>query len=356
MIARLSVAADALEDLTGQHSVPTAKAQHETLARALEAHGLLVFANPDEERELLDAARRIGTNPPGVKARWLSVLAEMKKSKRMLYLTPPGTFGLTGVAAIEELRAGWGGKAQVAVLSTQQASALGVDADGLLVDAPSGLELAAAPIAAYCKTLGDIHELIQRGVVAHGASRDEFWKEVLQPIAVLSRQVVILDQYLFGDVCWHHTKLPHSTRWDPDMVIWALRKLDASMQRGAEVTLMGSTGGRGPRDAADAAEMINDLWNPPAAGRLGKVEIVAGLWKQGQERMPHDRHVRFSAGAAVKSLPGFGRLGRSAVQDLDGMGWQYHWKPMALAELRSAERRVSDGDESTRATVLDRSS
>jgi hypothetical protein len=64
VIARRSVAPEALNDLTDQLPPAAAKAQHETLVRAIEGHGLLVFTSPDEERDLLLAARDLGLPHP----------------------------------------------------------------------------------------------------------------------------------------------------------------------------------------------------------------------------------------------------------------------------------------------------
>ncbi|WP_210493654.1 hypothetical protein [Patulibacter sp. SYSU D01012] len=351
----MSLAPGALGDLSDQLPPAAAKAQHETLIRAIEAHGLLVFTSPDEERELLLAARGMGTAPPGVRNRWLTVLEELKKRKRLTYFAPPVAERLGAVTGMDELRQVWGRRAQVAVLPDGQAAALGVDGSGLYRDAQSNLEVAAAHSAAYCNTLDALRELADRGVLEHGASRDDFFKQVLLPVALLSRRVVVVDQYLFGNVCWHHDNRPRSARWDSEAVVWLLRWLDRVLQPGAEVVLMGASGGqRNPRDAADAAAMITDLWQPAANGQIARVDVVTGPWRQGDVRMPHDRHIRFSAGAAVKSLPGFDRLGRSTVQDEDGMGWQYHWKPSSLKEMREAEKRIEDGRQSTTASVLSR--
>ena len=356
MIARLSVAPESIRDLGGQLPPIAAKAQHETFLRAVEAHGLLVVANADEEQDLVREARQLGADPPGAKERWLMALTELKKRKRVRYITPPIESGLDTVEGIGALRKGWGGRAQVAVLASDHAAAIGVQRSGLLMDHESKLEIAAAPVAAYCETLNLLRDLAEQGELAHGAPRNDFWRQVLMPLAVLSRRVVVLDQYLFGEVTWHHTNLPRSRDWQPEVVVWLLNWLDRTLPNQAQVTLIGGCGGdRGPRNAADAAAMIRDVWRPNAEGRLGKVEVVAGPWRQGEIRMPHDRHVRFSVGGAIKSLPGFDRLGRTTVQDLDGMGWQYRWKAASLAELHAAETRVMRGSQSGVAMALDRS-
>jgi hypothetical protein len=210
---------------------------------------------------------------------------------------------------MNELRQVWGRRAQIQVLPSSQATAVGVDGTGLYRDPQSNLEVAAAHIAGYCNTLDGLRDMAERGVLAHKASRDDFFRRVLcrspcSPGGPLSSTNISL-----ANLCWHYDNRPRSAGWEPETVVWLRRWLDRALQPGAEVVLMGASGGqRNPADARDAAGMIHAFWQPAIDGPISRVDVVGGRWRQGDVCMPHDRHIRFSAGAAVKSLPGFDRL------------------------------------------------
>jgi hypothetical protein len=101
--------------------------------------------------------------------------------------------------------------------------------------------------------------------------------------------------------------------------------------------------------------MIRKQWKPADEGRLASVEVSAGPWVQ-SERMPHDRHVRFSIGVGLKLHAGFDRLSRISVQDRDGMSWQYISAAASVQVLKAQEKRVLDGSQTRNAVVLDRGS
>lgn len=342
MIAHVSVSPEALTDLTTAHSVPLAKALHEGLILAIEAHGLLLVANQQEELDLIQAVRDLGSNPPGARDRWITILTELRKRHRIVRLDPPRASRLKDVAALEELCRDWGRHAELAILPSHQATVLGVNADGLLTDQESHLEVASAPIAAYCQTFNALRELSGSGFLGHGQSRDTYWHTVLAPISRDARRITVLDRYLFGDAHWQLENRPRSNRWESEAVCWLLKKLDASARQGAEVLLIGGGGAgvRAPLDAPAAARMLAELWKPPAVGRLSKVEVTVAPWRNGTQHLPHDRHIRFDIGLAIKLHAGFDRLKWTTVSDPEGLGWQYLWRPGSMNALKSAEQRV----------------
>lgn len=355
MIAQISLAPQAVYDVAAGQPPALTKSQHESLLRSIEAHGMLVAANDAEALELLHAIKAPGALPPGIRTRWVTSLAELKKRNRFICMTPQLPRGLREAASIDDLRAGWVGKAQVTVLTIAQARSLGVDDEGLLVDSETSLELASAPIAAYCSTLNLLRELAEDGHVQTGASRDEFWDQVVAPIARVSRRVTVLDRYLLGNLAWHHQNLPRSSRWEVENLVWLLDHLDRSGIQGTAVRLIASDSIENKiGDADDAARMIKEVWRPAPRGQISTLEVTVAPWNQRGKRMPHDRHIRFDIGVGIRLPAGWDRFKKARVEDPDGVGWQYLWRPNAFRDLRAAENRVVDDGEATKAQVLDR--
>lgn len=355
MIAQVGLAPGAVRDLAEMMPERYAKLVHQALTGELEARGALLVANPQEMRDLAAAVKDL--NAPGSRKRWVTTIEELMKAKRVRYIAPPNEFTLDSVKELSELKTGWAGseRAALAVLPSSQATRIGVDETGLLMDEEVRFEVASIAAAPECATWQKIRELGEDGFIPNGAHRESFWGDVLAPIARLSKRVSILDRYIFTGVCLHDANRPRSLKWDADVVCWLLRRLDEISSPGTEVCLMGEVGFRDqPATAQNAAETVRRCWDPPAVGRLRQVEVIAGPWGRGVKRLPHDRHIRFSAGPAIRLAAGFDRLARRTVMDVDGMGWQHLWKPRAIGSLRAAEDRVAYADDTCRAAVLER--
>jgi hypothetical protein len=191
-------------------------------------------------------------------------------------------------------------------------------------------------------------------VVQHGASRETFWDEVLEPIVDCSQNVTLLDRYLFGDLAWRDAAGGRARRWDTETVCWILSSIDARPCREPrEVVLFGEPP-TGTSSAAGVAELIQEHWAPAREGSIGRVEVVCAPWQAPGERLPHDRHIRFDTGVGVVVISGFGRFNRRIVQDPDGVEWAYLWTPKAVTRLVRAENRVRDAREASTATAFAR--
>lgn len=249
-----------------------------------------------------------------------------------------GILTLAQVDAIDRLRAEWGAQADVAVVAASSCALLGVPEDtGVLSDPGLNPDVAVAASAPTAPALARIHELQQHPVAAHGSDREDFWATVLEPMATGAVTATVLDGYLFTRL----SEIAHGrvrARRDREHVTWMLEHLDSVMAGGATVRLIGNASNVTPGDDAQAiAKALHDQWSPLKVGRLARVEVLLGQPAPGR-RFPHDRHIRFSTGSAIKIPAGFDRLREQRIWDPSGMWWSYHWQPAALDNLRADER------------------
>ncbi|QOR69382.1 hypothetical protein IM660_11805 [Ruania alkalisoli] len=319
-----------------------ANALHESLVETLLAHGRLVFVSDDEAREFVRAVRGIAGMPPGARARWEAMLVHLRKSHRVVVADPPSRDTLATVDGIDRLRAGWGGQADVAVVSQTLSVTLGVPGDTGILSAP-GLkpDVAVAVTAPTAPALARIVEQERSPFAAHGTAREDFWFNVLRPIATGAREVVILDGYLFNRITG--SAYGRGSASDvPEHICWLLEHLDSVMAGGSTVRLVGNASKLNSRDDACAlAQIIHHRWSPANEGRLARVEVHLGDPSNGRQRFPHDRHIRFSTGSAVKIPAGFDRLRDRRIWDTSGMWWTYLWRSRALDALRSDEQTAT---------------
>lgn len=336
MYARVAVASNALD--LGNLEAPVANALHGALVESLLAHGRLVFTSPAEALEFVRAIRSTAGIPPGARTRWESLLIHLKQSGRVAFVEPPSDTPLAKVEALNLLRAQWGAQTDVAVIASGSCAVLGVPEDsGILSDPGLSPDVAVAASAPTAPALARINELQQHPVAPHRSDREDFWSTVLQPMAADAVSATILDGYLFTRLC----DIIHGrarTPRDPEHVTWLLQHLDNVMAPGATVRLIGNASHVTSGDNAQSiAQAVHNQWSPLKTGRLAKVEVLLGQPAHGR-RFPHDRHIRFSTGSAIKIPAGLDRLREPLIWDPSGMWWSYHWQPAALDDLRADER------------------
>lgn len=353
MYARVAVAFNALD--LGSIQPLVASALHEALVEALLAHGRLVFASNGEAREFVRAVKGTAAMPPGARARWGALLVHLRNSQRVVIIDTPGHDALATVDAIDRLRAAWGEQTDVAVVSLAHSGALGIPADTGILSAlgltPDVAVVAAAP---RVPALARIVEQAQNPVAAHASLREDFWVDVLEPMATGAREVTVLDGFLFNRI----TELAHRrgrTSYVPEHICWLLEHLDSVMAVRSTVKLVGKKSrSLGGNDAQAIARAIHDQWTPSKVGRIAEVEVYLGEPSTGGLRFPHDRHIRFSTGSALKVPAGFDRLSDAHIWDTSGMWWTYLWQPRALDGLRSDEQAATSLARHPRAFVLSR--
>lgn len=352
MHARVAVASNAL-DLGSIHPL-AATALHEGLIQTLLAHGRLVFASNDEARDFVRAVKSTADMPPGARARWETLVVHLRNSHRIAVADPTSHDTLATVDVIERLRAGWGTRADVAVVAHSVSNALGVPEESGILSAPGvNPDVVIAVAAASAPALVRIIEQEQNPVASHLSERETFWTDVLEPIATGATEATIVDGYLFNRVSdlAHGRGRPSRV---PEHIVWLLDHLDGVMAGRSTVRLIGNAAKLATGDDAQAvAQTIRDRWSPLRVGRLSRVEVhLSG--QAGGRRFPHDRHIRFSTGGAIKITAGFDRLSEDRIWDASGMWWNFLWQNRALDVLRDDERLALSMARHREAVVLNR--
>lgn len=353
MYARVAVASNALN--LGGIPPLVAEALHEGLTQSLLAHGRLVFSSNSEAMDFVRAIKDSGSLPPGARQRWVALLTHLQKSHRVTVENPPSDDTLASIDAIDRLISGWEARADVAVVADALSLSLGIPLETGVLTTPGRNPDVVVPAAARnAPALARIVEYEQTPVVPHGSSREEFWSDVLEPMATGAAEATILDRYLFNRICD-----PGRDRYraiaSPEHICWLVDRLDSVMASRSTVRLIGAIPDpRGAWDARDIASTIHDRWSPMSVGRLGAVEVHLADPRNERQRFPHDRHIRFSTGGAVKVPAGFDRLSDERIRDTSGMWWDYLWQPRALDGLRSDERSGVSMARHPRALALSR--
>lgn len=353
MYARVAVASTALD--MGPIQPHIANSLHGALVEALLAHGRLVFASNDEALTFVRALKGTVEIPQAARTRWEAMLIHLKQSGRVVIAQPPSETTLASVEAIDVLRAGWGGHTDVAVVAPARSAALGLPEDtGILSDPTHAPDVAVAATAIEAPALVRIHDLQQNPVAAHRSSREDFWARVLEPMATGATEATILDGYLFNRI----SELAHGrgrSTGVPEHVCWLLQHLDCVMAGRSTVRLIGNASKlKTGDDAQTLADTIRDRWMPDRIGRLATVEILLGDPGNGRRAFPHDRHIRFSTGSAIKIPAGFDRLSDENIWDTSGMWWDYLWHPRALDGLRADEQAATGLARHPRSIVISR--
>lgn len=336
MYARVAVASNALD--LGAVQPLIANSIHEVLVETLLAHGRLVFASNQEALDFVRAVRSTAEIPQGARSRWEKMLVHLKQSGRVVIGDPLSEATLAAVDAIDLLRTGWGTRADVAIVAQALSVALGVPEDTGILTAPGcNPDVAVAPAASNAPALARIRQLEQNPVAAYGSTRDDFWTTVLEPMATGAVEATVLDGYLFNRI----SDLAHGRPLGvPEHVCWLLDHLDNVMAGGARVRLIANASNvKTGANAREIAKAIHDQWSPLRVGRLAKVEVLLGQPIYSR-RFPHDRHIRFSTGGALKIPAGFDRLREERIWDRSGMWWTYLWQTSALDGLRADEREA----------------
>lgn len=354
MRARLTIAPQALG--FGPLPLPAANLVHRTLLENIWIHARLVFSGDDHVKELIQTVKSDPTLPPDARKLWIETLIDLRQQGRITVRPADDATPLADVRTLEELRSAWGPYVDIAVIPDSSCAALGVPAEGVRSDPGLAPEIATCAAVTETTALRHVRALVQNPRALQASSREVFWHEVLEPLAIGARFAVVLDHYLF-DPAWALARREHWTRgWHGEHVAWLLRHLDSVMAPGAEVRLIGERPARyAAANADETAQIVYDLWQPPSEGRLGVVEVVV-TERDYVSRFPHDRHIRFNSGGAVTISAGFDRLRAESLWDANGMAWSYAWHPEALQALGSAEGRAVTHAASSQSVVIRRES
>ncbi|PSK64985.1 hypothetical protein B0E53_03061 [Micromonospora sp. MH33] len=333
MHAWIAIAANALD--TSGLSNPVANLVHRAAAEGVAVHGRLVFGSNQEASELVAAIRQGAALPQDARNRWIEVLTHLRKTNRITVRKPDAP-ALASIRALDDLRLHWWAATDVAVVAAEVGEVLGAAAD-----AGHRPEVATAATLDDCRVIRRIRSLAEDATAAYGSDRERFWSDVLEPLATGARQVTIVDRYLFKSLWDLDAGKYWTRRWRGEHLSWLLQRIDSVADSGAEVRLVGAwnPGEYPAMTATSTADALKAVWAPTGAGRLAKVTVTLASPARVVD-FPHDRHIRFSTGAALMLGAGFDRLRESAIRDQDGLNWQYRWSPRAIREVEAREQRA----------------
>lgn len=346
MIARTAVSpvgVAALVDRGASRAEVFARSQ--AICEALRAHGHLVFSSHDEREAMQASILHVHQQHREAGAMWVALIKQFVQARRCDDLSPADPAGVDGLASLEQLRVVWGPHTDVIAVPNDRAEALGVaETETSHLDAPSQIDVARIATVPSAASFRGMKATSDAGVIKHGESRERLWRDVLAPIARVSRRLVLVDRYVFSGLA----DAVHGGRGDTTFVAWLLERLDAEARDGCELTLIGWRGKprEQPSDGAGAAALVAQVFSP--GGRLGKVEIIAS---QPATFLPHDRHISSSLNVGVGFPAGFGDFARSTITKREGVEFVYRWTNVAVEKMRESERLYTEDRASERIIV-----
>lgn len=327
MIARIAIDARAMADIADQ--IPRhAKRRHDELTKFLRDHGVIVFTSKGDLDALVAALKA----SPFARL-WLTTLKELRDSGRFQTRFTPGW----NLAEQASLRLPEYMQERIDLLVIPELLANHKDFDSL---GYCTLETG-TPIAVLTDSLPQtpiasrISSLRERGHFPYGASREDVWHRVLEPLAVYSREVTVLDRYLLARI--------HDRR-ELGHVQWLLEKLTDTVPKGARIRVLAEHKSAGYRNS-DPRTPYRDFFNHLSLPPQVEVQVAVCPWGGKNGKGPHDRHIRFSSGSAISANAGFDRLRYQTIREKDGFQWTFHRTPETLDEFRQREDFVLDHTE-----------
>ncbi|GAA3917694.1 hypothetical protein [Microbacterium invictum] len=277
-------------------------------------HGVLDVL---DEAHRVELARFVRSQPGLSGQRWIEVLLTLGKLNRFNVLSEP---------------IDWGVRLQGAAGDDRPSIA-----DPTFDDTRPKVELCTVRDLSRSSTLQALRDLDADAHLSFGGVRKEFWAQVLEPLAVRSRTVHIVDRFIFRRLDQNSSERDHVLPW----LITRLGQLDNN--DGIEVTLTSDDA-----EGFTPEEGLRLLRPWFQSGNLKFIEVVTAP----RNDLPHDRHIRFGCGAAILLPAGFDRLARADVRARDGVNWIYR-DLRQLGPLRNAEQMAlrSKRMRSARATL-----
>lgn len=341
MIANIALSPSAIRELSDLGTASVVRSLHRTLRDTLSAHGALHLANASEKEKLLSLLKGDAGVPPREVAAWKETILSLVDQGRLRVGRPDVPFGMGEISSLEQLAtmADLHPECPVYVLTEGQLDLLFPErseadrADSTVY--VSGVSIdEAEPIA-------KLADAAQRGNFPRGSNREDFWDQVLAPLARPAKNISILDRYILKGMQSREDNHPRSNRWDEDVLTWLLRKIDCVEGSDVEVDICAGVGQQGtPQTPAEALDLIHRCWRPRSLTRIKAINLHVGEWERPDGWLPHDRHIRFGKVSVIALPGGLDRLSSRTIRDLDGMNWTYKWNADQAESFRSAEARV----------------
>ena len=321
MMARVGIESEALLDFKGENRIDmnTQKA----LTRLLTEYGFVDLMGVNDANALTAA---IGQLPPDVRTVWIKTLKGLYDLNRFRCGERHET--MTDICNAEQLPEDFHKQLNLVVVSKQVAEKREIPVHTGYATRVCEPELSLADSVDHCTTIERARVLRERGNFPAGSSRNEIWTNLFKLPAELSAEVTLLDGYFF------HYNLQRKGA-PRDHVTWFIRELNRTLLEGSSLRLLcqlpeGST-------VLGLEQTVQDLLSPiVGSGRLASIHVVLAP-ARGSTRLPHNRHLRFSCGAAITSDEGFDRLGRSKIDGVEGFSWKAVMSAEMLGEFSRRE-------------------
>ncbi|MCW2984204.1 MAG: hypothetical protein JWR63_1774 [Conexibacter sp.] len=307
-------------------------------------HGILT-GSTEELRRLNAATDALDDDD---RAAWQELLVHLERNRRLFAADqPPPPSCLDDAAALSDVSTLVPHGEHVAVVDTTRAAVLGLTPRVPATDV-AGQEVVRSRSCTESPRLRNLEALALRHMHPAGVTRNQFFREVLRPLAEVSQEVLIADRYLFTEL---EHRAGRSNARLPEHVGWLLDQLGKTSLPDTKVILAGGVGEGGqPADLRAAAQRVFEAWGS-TRGRVTCVEVRTAHWPDFSFRsqLAHDRHIAFDCGFAIQMLAGFNRLRDKTLWDPNGTSWSYVTDPQAFEALRDAEQRIrqADGSAST---------
>ncbi|WP_461163597.1 hypothetical protein [Arthrobacter sp. R4-81] len=341
MLANVALSPHAIRELSDFGTASVVRSLNRTLRDTLSAHGSLHLANASEKEKLLSLLKGDTGVPPHEVAAWKETILSLVDQGRLRVGRPDVPFGMGDISSLEQLAtlAELHPECPVYVLTEGQLDLLfpgrreGRSPDSAIY--VSGVSIGEA------EAIATLTDAAQRGNFPRGSKRDDFWDQVLAPLARSAKNISILDRYILKGMQTREDNRPQSNRWDEDVLTWLLRKIDCVEGPAVEVDICAGIGRQGtPHTPAYALALLRRSWKPGDRTRITAINLHVGEWERPDGWLPHDRHIRFGKVSVVALPGGLDRLSSHTVRDLDGMNWTYKWNVDQAQSFRSAEARV----------------
>ncbi len=295
-------------------------------------HGVLRFSSGEEAKQVLDALKDPNLTQQEA-TEWKQMVMTLHGAGRLQAENPALADKLEDADSLADLDPLKSLQPLLSVLPPATYARLFPEAQSglsrLAAQFEAGVPGSLTESAQYAK----VQRLVELGRFPKGANRDRVWQELLEPFARVSNHVYIFDKYLFAALA----------DTSDEQMNWLLPGLDKAMPSGSAVTLIaarGIPGDRGEEKVSsfprEAEYMLRD-YLPDKYPNLSSVQVLLAPSVR-QRDMHHDRHIRFSAGAAFELPSGFGPLGYRQLRD--NFGFTHRYSPATLKELQEREEAV----------------
>lgn len=296
---------------------------HRRIARDFLKFGALRFLEPKDMADLKEHIRR---SDPQIREMWTILLKRLDECNRVLV---DWTQSVPMRESLEQGALPANISDLVDLLLASESTPVSTTGDERVP------ELTTSRRFDLSRTMTRLRDFDDEPTYAKETSREVIWQERWKPLAKLSRSVWICDPYLFG-----RAAIGPEDGWRIAHVNWLLDRLNEVMPRADDVQVH-LFAAKGAYDMKQVEEHLRR--SAYCRTRPGSLSIFVAEWRLPDDGFwgPHDRHIRFSCGAAVDVDSGFDPLRRRAIRDLQGYKCHFIGPGKSLSVLTQVEESVA---------------